>query len=257
MPAWKSPDVSSCKEDKSVLYVSPKLSDAEKHYSNIERELLAIAWALEKLNHYVYGKHTVIETDHKPLKDHQQFIATTSKAATQNHKIRHWRQVPSLEEKCFRWRMSYGRPSRFKLCHWYRHYKNITSITCKTERKLKDETLSHLKDIIHRRWPMHITECHSDLKEFWTYESLAIENGIVLKGHRIMMPPSLRPQPLRFIHQSTRGQGNVCWRPVWAVFWPKTSTVNSWVQHLSTVHNQTAKGTTATPKAYHRIPGRR
>ena len=36
-------------------------------YSNIERELLAACWSLEKLNHFIYGKNVRLETDHKTL----------------------------------------------------------------------------------------------------------------------------------------------------------------------------------------------
>ena len=33
----------------------------------IEKELLAIVFASEKCHHYIYGFHTEIQSDHKPL----------------------------------------------------------------------------------------------------------------------------------------------------------------------------------------------
>ena len=36
-------------------------------YSDIECELLAACWLLEKVNHYIYGKYKRLETDHIPL----------------------------------------------------------------------------------------------------------------------------------------------------------------------------------------------
>ena len=54
-------------DGKPVHYASRSLTDTESRYSNIERELLAVCWALEKFNHYVYGKEVIIKTDHKPL----------------------------------------------------------------------------------------------------------------------------------------------------------------------------------------------
>ena len=54
-------------DGKPTCYASRSLNEAESKYSNIERELLAACWALEKLNHYVYGKKVILETDHKPL----------------------------------------------------------------------------------------------------------------------------------------------------------------------------------------------
>ena len=53
-------------DGKPVTYASRTLTEAESNYSNIERELLGVVWSLERLNHYVYGKHVVVQTDHKP-----------------------------------------------------------------------------------------------------------------------------------------------------------------------------------------------
>ena len=50
-----------------LVYVSRSLTPAETQYSNIERELLAVVFALERLHHYVYGYIVTVETDHKPL----------------------------------------------------------------------------------------------------------------------------------------------------------------------------------------------
>ena len=50
-----------------VLFASRKLLDREKRYSAIERECLALVWAVDKFNRYVFGRHFVIETDHRPL----------------------------------------------------------------------------------------------------------------------------------------------------------------------------------------------
>ena len=43
-------------ESKPVMYVSRALTETEQRYSNIERELLAIVFTLERLNHYTFGR---------------------------------------------------------------------------------------------------------------------------------------------------------------------------------------------------------
>ena len=43
-------------ESKPVMYMSTALTETEQRYSNIERELLAIVFALERLNHYTFGR---------------------------------------------------------------------------------------------------------------------------------------------------------------------------------------------------------
>ena len=49
-----------------MVYAS-SLNETEQRYSNIERELLSVVFALEKCHHYVYGYIVTVKTDHKPL----------------------------------------------------------------------------------------------------------------------------------------------------------------------------------------------
>ena len=51
------------------MYVSRALTEAEQRYSNIERELLAIVFALERLNHYSFGRTITVQSDHQPLQN--------------------------------------------------------------------------------------------------------------------------------------------------------------------------------------------
>ena len=50
-----------------VYYCSKKLLDRERRYSVIEKECLAIVWAVQKFQNYLYGKEFTLETDHQPL----------------------------------------------------------------------------------------------------------------------------------------------------------------------------------------------
>jgi len=52
---------------KPIAYASRSLSDAETRYAQIECEMLAVVFGLEKFHHYVYGRHVKVITDHKPL----------------------------------------------------------------------------------------------------------------------------------------------------------------------------------------------
>ena len=54
-------------ESKPVIYVSRVLTETEQRYLNIERELLAIVFALKRLNHYTFGRTITVQSDHQPL----------------------------------------------------------------------------------------------------------------------------------------------------------------------------------------------
>ena len=54
-------------EEHPIIYLSRKLLPREKNYSTIEKECLAIKWALEELRYYLLGRHFTLITDHAPL----------------------------------------------------------------------------------------------------------------------------------------------------------------------------------------------
>ena len=54
-------------ENRPVAYASRALTCAETRYAQIEKELLAVVFALEKFHQYIYGTNVEIESDHKPL----------------------------------------------------------------------------------------------------------------------------------------------------------------------------------------------
>ena len=51
------------------MYMSRALTATEQRYSHIERELLAIVFALERLNHYTFRRTIVVQSDHQPLQN--------------------------------------------------------------------------------------------------------------------------------------------------------------------------------------------
>jgi hypothetical protein len=54
--------------DHPIVFASKNLSDLEKNYNTMEREGLAMVYALQKFIHYLFGKHFKMFTDHSPLK---------------------------------------------------------------------------------------------------------------------------------------------------------------------------------------------
>ena len=51
----------------AIEYTSKTLSDTESRYSNIEREMHAVLFGLERFHYYAFGHPVTVESDHKPL----------------------------------------------------------------------------------------------------------------------------------------------------------------------------------------------
>ena len=54
-------------EMRPVAYASRSMTETERHYAQIEKEALAITWALEDWAEFLIGMRFKVETDHKPL----------------------------------------------------------------------------------------------------------------------------------------------------------------------------------------------
>ena len=54
-------------DGKPVAYASRSLSSVERHYAQIEKEMLSVLFGLRKFHHYKYGRDVTVVTDHKPL----------------------------------------------------------------------------------------------------------------------------------------------------------------------------------------------
>ena len=78
------------------------------------------------------------------------------------------------------------------------------------EATMQDQDLNRLKDEIFKGWPEYRKQCLQELWDYWTFRcDPVIEDGLILKGDRIIILEALRSQVFEAIHTSHQG-GNKC-----------------------------------------------
>ena len=82
-----------------------------------------------------------------------------------------------------------------------------------------DSELQNLLKVIDDGWPGRQRDLHTQLRSFGAYrDELVADNGIVLKGNRIVMPASLHAETMAKLHESHQGIEKMCLRARSCVF---------------------------------------
>ena len=206
-------------------YILPHraLLEAQKGYVVIELESLAVAWAMERFHHFLYGNEFVLEMDQKPL---EAILLKSLNQATPrlqcilirafpyHLKVRYIPGITNHVVDCLS-RLGFQKDtiSIPKL-----HVNQITSHLKARSDSLHnlriatqdDDKLAILKHIIQQGQPKTIKEVTSELQPYWTFhEELTIEDGLVVKGTRIIIHDKKREDILKLIHKGHLGL-NIC-----------------------------------------------
>ena len=77
-----------------------------------------------------------------------------------------------------------------------------------------------LKHIIQQGWPKTIKEVLKDVQKYWTFhEELTIEDGLILKGKKNIIPDKKREEILKLIHEGHLGLTKCKMRAKETVYW--------------------------------------
>ena len=84
-----------------------------------------------------------------------------------------------------------------------------------------DSKLQTLKSAVLQGWPDNIDDCYPLIREFWNYrEEITIQDGILYKGLRMIIPKSLQNEVLKKIHSSHLGIEACIRKASDSLFWP-------------------------------------
>ena len=223
-----------------VAMASRSLTDAESRYSNIERECLAVTYGLEKFEHYLLGRNVTVETDHSPLE--QIFKKNINEAPSRLQRLllrclrfdvhiqyKQGRSIPvadALSRVCHK-KAAHNTENMIEdsasQCNIH-FISTPIDLTAVKSSAAQDPTMNLLKNTIFNGWPPYRKQCPQELWEFWNFRcDLTLEDGLVLKGNRIVIPSSTRDQVLQAIHLGHQGENKCILRARESVFWPGIS----------------------------------
>ncbi|VDI07841.1 Hypothetical predicted protein [Mytilus galloprovincialis] len=227
-------------DDKPVAYASKSLTTSEINYAQIEKEMYAIVFGCTRFHQYIYGRSIRVETDHKPLVSIMKKSLLDAPARLQRMILRLQRyelDVVHLPGKCIpvadtlsRKFLSDTYPGLSDSFEAQVHM--IFSSLPISDRKIEEiekATLSDpqfdiLKSVILEGWPQSRSECPAQILEFWNHrDELSVNSGIIFKGHKIVIPTSLRVLMLDKIHTGHMGVEKCIRRARDVLFWPKMS----------------------------------
>ena len=90
-----------------------------------------------------------------------------------------------------------------------------------------DPEVTAIRNIITDGWPDSAKQLPKNLREFWSCrDELSAEDGLVLKGERVLIPPTMRNYILRNIHAGHQGMEKCKLRAKTCVYWKGINAAN-------------------------------
>ncbi|XP_063952151.1 uncharacterized protein K02A2.6-like [Lytechinus pictus] len=88
------------------------------------------------------------------------------------------------------------------------------------EETAKDAEFAALREVVVRGWPERRRDLPRHLQSYWAFrDELAVEDGLILKGERILIPKSMREYILSKLHESHQDIEKTRLRAKASVYW--------------------------------------
>ena len=201
--------------DHPVIFISRNLTSAEQKYSNIEREALAVVFAVTRLRQFLLGRKFTLKTDHKPL----QYIFNPSN------------QIPKVvSARLARWAitlMAYDYDVHYTSGQDIGHADAMSRLRFKDDEddlvavamatfdkpvidteKLRKEMQSNefTKRMMNRIRTGNWKNCTKMEKSFMNVlNALTVQNDLIYNGSRVFIPNSFRKQVIEKYHDVHQG----------------------------------------------------
>ena len=204
---------------KPIEYTSRALTDTETRYAQIEKEMLAIVFALERFNQYTFVRHVHIKSDHKPLE-----AILLKPLARAPRRL----QLMMMRLQKYDFTVHYERGKNMHLADMlsraYLPYEgkevdefesvNMVRYLPISDQRLdeiraetrKDQSLRELSETILVGWPENKDDAPAMTHPYFSMrDELTVQDGLVFKGNLVVIPRSLRADMKMKIHSSHLG----------------------------------------------------
>uniref|UniRef100_A0A3B1JAI7 Gypsy retrotransposon integrase-like protein 1 n=1 Tax=Astyanax mexicanus TaxID=7994 RepID=A0A3B1JAI7_ASTMX len=205
-------------EERPISFMSRTLTPAERNYSQLDKEGLAVMFGVQRFHKYLYGRKFTICTDHKPLLS----LFNEMKAVPQmvSPRVQRWSVALRAYEYVIIYKpgKDHGNAdalSRLPLpCSEVVKeqedrvlmMEEIALVSDSDVRKwtTKDTVLSRVRGYIMRGWPEQVMD-----PQFMPFavrkDELSVQDGCILCGARVVVPNRGRQDLLNQLHQCHPG----------------------------------------------------
>lgn len=254
-----------------IEYASRALTETEKRYAQIEKEMLAIVFSLERFNQYTFGRHVNVESDHKPLEVILQKPLSRAPRRLQSMMMRlqkydftvHYERGKNmhLADTLSRAFLPFEGDNEDDL-----EFVNMVNYLPISDERIdeikaatrKDHSLQSLSETILKGWPEEkklapeLTHPYFDMRD-----ELTLQDGLIFKANAVVIPKNLRADMKARIHSSHLGTESCLRRARECIYWPGMSAEIK--QYISACEICREFDTTSQPKESlmsHEVPSR-
>ncbi|XP_064653072.1 uncharacterized protein K02A2.6-like [Lineus longissimus] len=204
--------------ERPIAFASRSLTDSERNYAQIEKEGLGIIYGVKKFHKYLYGRKFELITDHEPLTTI--FGPKTGVPTLAALRLQRWALILMAYDYTIHYRRSKDHAnsdmlSRFPVddCQTATELKiNYFSMVDElpvsaediSEQTRKDPILSRVYHYVMHGWPDQGKD--PDIVEYWKRrDELSADQGCLLWGIRVVIPPKFRSRLLKELHHEHFG----------------------------------------------------
>ena len=220
-------------EKRPLCYASRALTPTEGRYAQIEKEMLAVVFGLSKFHHYTFGRTTHVVSDHKPL---ESIIKKSLDAAPKRL------QGMLMKVQKYNIKLEYCPGKEMYIADYLsRAHKedneggddfdsiNMVKLLPIRQEKIdrireatqRDETTKMLEEYVVSGWPNHREEVPVLIRAYFHIrDEISIQDGVLFKGERVIIPQALRGEMKMAIHACHSGIEGCLRRARECIYWP-------------------------------------